>query len=380
MSSAARSSAVCRRVLQQLRRDRRTIGMLIVMPTVIMLIFGFSLSGEVKNVPILVDNQDGGYLAHLGPGVTANIAVGDRFVSALQSDGRVEVYPGNFTQGESGVDKGTYFASILVPANFSETVFLRSQGQNVTPTIQLYLDATKPAIRAGVQGAVASALQTMQGQQFFRLDQQLAFGGAQYSGLDVGIPSVIGFVLTFLVLLVSLLIVSRENTSGTLNRLYATPLTAFERLLGYTAALLILAMLLGGVILVVGVGIFGAVVKGSLLLLTAAAVLYALAHVLMAVFLSNFAKNELQAVQMAPLIALPSLALSGMLVPVNSLPDYIQPVAKLIPLYYGNQMFEGIMLKGYGIAELAPDFLIVGGVAALFFVLAFLTVKDRIDA
>lgn len=139
-------------------------------------------------------------------------------------------------------------------------------------------------------------------------------------------------------------------------------------------------MLLVGVILVVGIGIFGAVVKGSMSVLLFAAVLYALTHVLMAVFLSNFAKNELQAVQMAPLIALPSLALSGMLVPVNSLPDYIQPIAKLFPLYYGNQMFEGIMLKGYGILELAPDFLIIGGVALLFFVLSLATVKDRIDA
>ncbi|HEY4699795.1 MAG TPA: hypothetical protein VIH27_05430, partial [Nitrososphaerales archaeon] len=79
-------------------------------------------------------------------------------------------------------------------------------------------------------------------------------------------------------------------------------------------------------------------------------------------------------------ISLPSMALSGMLVPVNSLPDFIQPFSRLIPLYYGNRLFEGIMLKGYGVVELASDFLIVGVIAVIFFVLALMTVKDKINA
>jgi ABC-2 type transport system permease protein len=69
-----------------------------------------------------------------------------------------------------------------------------------------------------------------------------------------------------------------------------------------------------------------------------------------------------------------------MLVPVNSLPDLIQPLARVIPLYYGNRVFEGIMLKGYGVAELGVDLLVICGMAAIFLVLAAMTVKDRIDA
>jgi ABC-2 type transport system permease protein len=96
--------------------------------------------------------------------------------------------------------------------------------------------------------------------------------------------------------------------------------------------------------------------------------------------LSNFARNELQAVQLAPIIALPSMALSGMLVPVSSLPEIIQPLARVIPLYYGNRIFEGIMLKGYGLSELGGDLLVICGMAAIFLVLAAMTVKDSIDA
>ncbi len=72
------------------------------------------------------------------------------------------------------------------------------------------------------------------------------------------------------------------------------------------------------------------------------------------------------------------MALSGMLIPVNSFPDWVQTISKFIPMYYGNQIFEGIMLKGYGIADLWFDFAVIGGVALLFFGLAVMTVKDRI--
>ena len=134
------------------------------------------------------------------------------------------------------------------------------------------------------------------------------------------------------------------------------------------------------VVVIVGMGLFGAVVRGDLLLLFAAAALYALSQVLLAVFLSNFARNEFQAVQLAPLIAFPSMALSGMLVPISSLPAWIQPLSRLIPMYYANQLFEGVMLKGYGSGALAFDFAAVIVMAVLFLLLAMSTVKDRLDA
>jgi len=149
---------------------------------------------------------------------------------------------------------------------------------------------------------------------------------------------------------------------------------------GYTLSLLVVSFMMVVVVLAVGIGLFGAVVRGDPLLLFGAALLYALSQVLLAVFLSNFARNEFQAVQLAPLIALPSMALSGMLVPIFSLPAWIQPISKVIPMYYANQLFEGIMLKGYGVGTIAFDFLVVVAIALLFLVLAMTTVKDRIDA
>ena len=375
--SLSRLIAVTWRVLTQVSRDRRTIALIIFIPAIIMLIFGFVFGGQAKNLPILVDNQDSGQTIHSGLNYTS-VNFGNKVLSQLQADDRIKLSEGSFESGKTGVDNGTYYAAIAFPANFSQVLLLRNAGQsssNVSVTI--YIDGTNPAIEANILAALQSSMQNTFGNGGVVLDQQFAFGGIQFSSLDVSIPSVISLVLTQTVLLISLIIIVRETTSGVLSRLYTMPLSALERLLGYSLALLILAMAMTGVVLFIGLGIFGAIVQGSFALLFLGAVLYALLNIFLAVFLSNFAKNELQAVQMVPLITLASMALSGLLIPVESFPGWVQILARFVPMYYANKLFEGVMLKGYGIGNLAQQFIILGGIALLFFVLAVATVKDR---
>ena len=374
--SPSRVIAVTWRILTQISRDRRTIALMIFIPAIIMFIFGFVLGGQAKNLPVMVDNQDAGYTVHVGQNSTS-FNFGNKVLSSLQSDDRVKLSQGSFDSGKTGVDNGTYYAAITFPANFSEVLILRNAGQSINAPVAIYIDGTNPTIEATVLAALQSSLQNTFGSGGVVLNEQFAFGGVQFSSLDISIPAVISLVLTQTVLLISLIVIVRETTSGVLSRLYATPLSAFERLLGYSIALLLLAMAMTGIVLFIGLGIFGAVVQGSFALLFLGAVLYASLNIFLAVFLSNFARNELQAVQMVPLITLTSMALSGMLIPVDSFPDWVQTVARFVPMYYANRVFEGIMLKGYGIDNLAPQFIIIGGIALLFFVMAVMTVKDR---
>ncbi|MGD0159362.1 MAG: ABC transporter permease [Candidatus Bathyarchaeia archaeon] len=374
--SPSRVIAVTWRVLTQIRRDRRTIALMIFIPALIMLIFGFVLGGQTKNLPIMVDNQDAGYTVHAGQNSTS-FNFGNEVLSSLQSDDRVKLSQGSFDSGKTGVDNGTYYAAIAFPANFSEVLALRNAGQSIDAPVTVYIDGSNPTIEATVLAALQSSLQNTFGSGGVVLSEQFAFGGIQFSSLDISIPAVISLVLTQTVLLVSLIVIVRETTSGVLSRLYATPLSAFERLLGYSIALLLLGLAMTGIVLFMGLGIFGAIVQGSFALLLLGAVLYASLNIFLAVFLSNFARNELQAVQMVPLITLTSMALSGMLIPVDSFPSWVQTLARFIPMYYANKLFEGIMLKGYGIGNLAQQFTILSGIAALFFVLAVMTVKDK---
>jgi ABC-2 type transport system permease protein len=374
--SPSRIVAVVWRILTQISRDRRSIALMIFIPALIMLIFGFVLGGQPKNLPVIVDNQDAGYTVYVGQNST-NFDFGNKVLSSLQSDDRVKLSQGSFDSGKTGVDNGAYYAAITFPANFSEVLVLRNAGQSIDAPVTIYIDGTNPTIEATVLAALQGSLQNTFGSGGVVLNEQFAFGDIQFSSLDISIPAVISLVLTQTVLLISLIVIVRETTSGVLSRLYATPLSAFERLLGYSIALLLLAMAMTGVVLFIGLGIFGAAVQGSFALLFLGAVLYASLNIFLAVFLSNFARNELQAVQMVPLITLTSMALSGMLIPVDSFPGWVQTVAKFVPMYYANRVFEGIMLKGYGIGNLAQQFTILSGIAALFFVLAVMTVKDK---
>ncbi|MFX1487861.1 MAG: ABC transporter permease [Promethearchaeota archaeon] len=371
---------ITRRVLRQITRDRRTFVMIIVMPMVVILIFGFALGGDIKNIPILVDNEDLGYTTTVPPGINLTFTFGDNITTALKSDDRVHYYAGNFFSNKKNVDDGIYYAAIYIPSSFSESIYNKTQGAQINITIYLYIDATKPTIKAMILVALQEALQSALGSKSISIEEQFAFGGIEFSGLDTSIPSVIAFVITFLVLLISLLTIKREALGGTEERLYATPLKASERLVGYTMALTVLALIMATAILVISIVLFGVVIQGNIFLLIGMLVLFSLLHVLLAVFLSNFAKNELQAIQIAPLIALPSMALSGMLVPVNSFPIIVQVIAKFIPLYYGNRIFEGIMLKGWGVVQLWPDILIISMIALICFILALITVKDKIKA
>ncbi len=372
--SIKRTLAIAFKTINQLRRDRRTIALLSVVPIVVMLIFGLAFTGEVKNVPILVDNQDNLYThpippiaLHLGPNIT----------DSLLNDSSVDVSFGNYAQGIDAVEQGDYYAAVLIPANFSEQVVKMLTGDNETVKLFVYIDATKPTIRASILGAIHDALDSALGEKGINVVQILAHDGAEFTGLDVGIPSVIAFVLIFLLLIVGLITIVREKIQGTQDRLYSTPLRSSERLLGYVIGILLIAFLMIALVLIFGVFVFGARVQGNVFLLIFAALLFGIAHVFMAVFLSNFAQNELQAIQFAPLTALPSMALGGMLVPIVSLPGWLQPVSYIVPLTYGINLFEGIMLKGWGFKELWLDFTVVAGMCLLFFVLAVLTVRSR---
>ncbi|MHA1911605.1 MAG: ABC transporter permease [Candidatus Kariarchaeaceae archaeon] len=370
--SVKRTTAVAFRVFGQLRRDKRTFGITIGMPVLIMVIFGFAFSGEASNVPIIVENLDVGSLG-------GEINLGTNITQSLSNDKRVDVTIGIYEENTAKVEESKFFGIIRIPENFTQTVIAKGLGGDVKIIIDLYIDATKPATKNSILGALNTALQTAMGAQFVEFNQINAHGGAEYTGLDVSLPGVMAFVLVFLVLIISLLTIMRERLGGTQDRLYTTPLTAFERLLGYVLALLFVASIMVSSILIVGILIFGVTVKGSIFLLIIAALLFSLTHVFMAVFLSNFAENEVQAVQLAPLISFPSMALSGMMVPVYSFPSFLIPVSKVIPLTYGINLFEGIMLKGWGIKELWLDFLVITGIALLSMLFAALTVKDRMN-
>ena len=367
--SFARSIAVTTRIFKQFKRDRPTLGMIVFMPILFMFVFGTTLSGDIKNVPIIVENLDDGFI---NPFSSEETNLGEAIYNELLLDDRVDMNIGSYQDGKDMIDSSDLVASILFGSNFTTEMIL-----NGNASIKIYIDGTKPQIKGTVYAALTDAMQVILEGRGVNLDEELAFGGVEFSGLDVTIPGVMGYILTFLILLLAVLTVIREDIGKTKLRLFTTPLTPVERILGYTFALSLLAMLETALVLGIAIFIFGTVVQGSLLLLFFAGLIYGLANIFLAFLLSNFAKNEFQSVQLAVLVAIPSLAFSGMMIPISSLPPIIAAMSKFIPLTFAITIFEGIMLRGWGLEKLWFEFSLIFVLTISFFILALISSSDK---
>lgn len=367
--SFARSIAVTTRIFKQFKRDRPTLGMIVFMPILFMFVFGITLSGDIKNVPIIVENLDDGFI---NPSTEEEINLGEAIYNELLLDDRVDMNIGSYQDGKDMIDSSDLVASILFGSNFTTEMIINSNA-----SIKIYIDGTKPQIKGTVYAALTDAMQVILEGRGVNLDEELAFGGVEFSGLDVTIPGVMGYILTFLILLLTVLTVIREDIGKTKLRLFTTPLTPVERILGYVFALSLLAMLETALVLGIAIFIFGTVVQGSLLLLFFAGLIYGLANIFLAFLLSNFAKNEFQSVQLAVLVAIPSLAFSGMMIPISSLPPILAAMSKFIPLTFAITIFEGIMLRGWGLEKLWFEFSLIFVLMISFFILALISSSDK---
>ena len=155
-----------------------------------------------------------------------------------------------------------------------------------------------------------------------------------------------------------------------------TPIRHRDATLGFGITLSIVAILMVLSTLVIEMVIFNVKIQGNIPLLLFAGFIFGLIFVFMGIFVSNFATNELQAVQFAPLITIPSIALSGFIVPIDSLPEWLQPFSLAVPLTYGIEIFRGIMLKGYGIVDLWVEFLVIIAFSLFFLILATLVSRE----
>jgi ABC-2 type transport system permease protein len=341
--------------------------MILVVPFIITFIFGAAIGGEVENAPFKVFNEDEGFL---------NVNIGDKLVESLGNNKRLKLKEGykSWEEVKNDVDEGILAGALYIPKNFSYVLL----NTNNSAIMTLYLDPTEIQTRSTIQNVIFSSFEDLGTSAPLQTSIELAFGFEQEpSGFNLAIPAVIPFILNFLVLLITTLTLTRENTYRTKERLFIAPIHPANIVLGYSLALTVLAMMMSIIVLTVGTVVFGATVRGSWLLLILGIVLFGAAFVFLGVFLSTQAHNEMQAVQMGPMIALPSMALSGFLVPIESLPTILQPFAEIVPLTYGIRMTRGIMLKGYGLEELWIEFIVILFFCVFFLLLAMAVIREK---
>ena len=331
----------------QMRRDRLTFGMIVGIPVVQLILFGFALNGDPKHLPTALLLAD---RSQQGRSILSALKNSDYFSFVREVHSEAE--------GEAILARGEVQFVVTIPENFSRTL-LRGE----KPVILVEADATDPSATgnaiASLRTVITTALQ-------HDLTGPLAFLAgsdgpvnlrvhARYNPEGISqyniVPGLMGVVLTMTMVMITGLAITRERERGTMENLLSMPTRPLEVLLGKIIPYIFVGYIQVSLILVAARFIFHVPMVGSIPLLLLSASVFIAANLAMGITFSTLAKNQLQAVQMTFFFFLPSLLLSGFMFPFRGMPDWAQVIGEVLPLTHFLRIIRGILLKGNGIEE-----------------------------
>ncbi|MHA2173408.1 MAG: ABC transporter permease [Candidatus Hodarchaeales archaeon] len=348
---------IMRRLFRQLRRDHRSLGLVLIAPAIFMVMFGIAFGGEIEHLPILIINNDSDaevvITQTVGP-FTITVfnetvpSMGNGIAEILKNDSRVDITKDtNYNTAKDDVDKKRFSAVLFIPENFTYNL-VSPIGENVS--LEIYLDNSNPQIGGVVLYAIQEAFQEVSGE--FRgnlgLNIQYAFG-ENISTLDFFAPGMIAYGVFFFSFMLVIMNLIGERKSGTLSLLLQCPYDKVEIILGYLAAFSVVSMLQTTMVMLVA-GIVFQVSFGSsfahIISVYIGAVVVGWTGLILAIFLSAFARSEFQAVQFIPIVIIPVLLLSGIIIPLNQIPEVLRWVSYLVPTTYGVHLLRQISIEG----------------------------------
>src|SRR5215472_8048020 len=335
---------------RQLRRDRRTLAMMIVMPIILLIVFGYAASFDVKTVPTVAAGPQGPALAQ---------SLGEPFdvVATAPDEGRA--------WAEQQLRDNKNGAAVAVVAGSGPTEVLIDGSQLFSARTALAALSAKAA-RAAAQGAPAP------GQR----PTVTVLYNPELKTSNVMIPGLCGVVLVFIGTIITALGVVRERQSGTLEQLAVMPLRPRDVFLGKVVPYFGVAALDLAIVVGVGVGIFGVPFRGSYAVFALAAVLFLFVTLGLGVLISSVSENQGQAIQLSMMVILPQILLSGLIFPLSSIAVGVRWISYLLPLTYFNQISRGVMLRAEPIGPLWQPFLFLALLGLIVFTLASLRFRS----
>jgi ABC-2 type transport system permease protein len=347
--------------------------MMFIAPIVAMFVFGLAFSGDVKDVHVVVINQDEGYQIPPSP---VPISISDRIISNFDTSVLKVDYVDTEDEGVQRVQKGGAYGVIVFPQNFTSDIYAKMQNpsSSVSTTIQVRLDKSNVNVANAIAKAVSDAvLKTMEdtGNAVpVSVDADNAIYGKGAKFMDFFVPGIMAFVVFLLTTLLTLISFVGERTSGNLERLQATPLRESEIVVGYAIAFSIIGMLQTVVLLTIGTLAFNIMIVGNIFLAFLVIALLAIVSLSLGILLSSLAKREAQAIQFFPIIILPTFLLAGIFWPVEAIPSWLRPLSYVIPPSYAVDATRSVMLRGWGIGGIWVDIVALFGFAVAFLSLA----------
>jgi ABC-2 type transport system permease protein len=344
----------------QIRRDPRTLAIVLAMPLMQLILFGYAINTTVDHIATVVLDQ-------------ARDAQSRNFLTTFFNTGYFDLtnQVGSIEQVRQAIDDGSARVGIVVPPEFS-----RDLVAGRTPQAQLVIDGSDP--NTAQTALLVGGTLAQRGGMAIDLRPVVLYNPSLQS-INFMIPGLLGLILQFQTLLLTAFAVVRERERGTLEQLVVTPVKPWELMLG--KILPYVAIAFANVFLASAIGRFwfGVEFAGSFALLLALAALFLLSSLGLGLLVSTVSQTQTQAMQMALFIMLPSIILSGFVFPREGMPHPIRELGLLIPLTYFLQILRGIILKGVGVEVLWPPVLALAAFGTIVFSLSANRFRKTMD-
>src|SRR5215470_3195104 len=355
----------------QLKRDRMSFGMIIMIPLMQLILFGYAINTTPRDLPTAVLLQE-----------TSD--VGRSILAALQNTRYFKVthIAHNAAEFDRLLASGTVLFAVEVPANFE-----RALRRGDRPALLVAADATDPVAAGSALGALGTIVSTALRNDHaipdstappFEVRTHARYNPAASTALNI-VPGLVGTILTMTMLIFTALSVTREIERGTMESLLAMPITPIEIMLGKIIPYIIVGFVQAAMILGLGIGLFGVPLFGSLLLLALLSTLFITTNLSIGYTFSTVAQNQLQAMQMSMMFFLPNILLSGFMFPFAGMPVWAQWIGEGLPLTHYLRIVRAIMLKGSTLADLHYDALALAGLMLLAMLIAVTRFRRTLD-
>ncbi|MBK8159622.1 MAG: ABC transporter permease [Rhodospirillaceae bacterium] len=349
--SPSRFWAILVKEFIQMRRDRLTFGMMMGVPLLQLLLFGYAINTDPKNLPAVAV-------------VAENSVFARSLLRAMEHTGYIRFIsaPVDAATADRLIRRGDVQFAVHIPPDFAEDLVRGRQ-----PALLVEADATDPVATgnavAALQGLDVSALvhdlkgaladlQSAAAPFEVRLHKRYnAEGITQYNIA----PGLMGVVLTMTMVMMTSLAVTRERERGTMENLLAMPVLPMEVMLGKILPYIVVGYVQVAIIIVAARYLFTVPLVGSLPLLSLAAIIFIAANLAVGFTFSTMSTNQLQAMQMSLFFFLPSMLLSGFMFPFRGMPGWAQAIGEVLPLTHFLRIVRGILLKGNGWPDIWPD-------------------------
>ncbi|WP_295570860.1 ABC transporter permease [Stenotrophomonas maltophilia] len=363
--------AIMLKELRQLRRDRITLAMIVGIPVMQLLLFGYAINLNLRHLDAGVADQ--------ATSAASRALVQDMVATGVITP-RSEAYsPEQLMQA---LRRGEISVGIVVPADFERRRF---DGREA---VQVLVDGSDTVLQSAAMQLAQVPLDTRPTSNARPLREGSIASGQvsvtnfynpqRRSAVNI-VPGLIGVILTMTLVMFTAVAVVRERERGNMELLIATPVSRSELMVGKVLPYAAIGLLQTTLVLVLGTGLFQVPIRGSLLHIYLAAVLLVLASLALGLLISTRARSQFQAMQMTLFLFLPSILLSGFMFPFAGMPRPVQWLAEVLPLTHFLRLVRGIMLRGASLWELWHDALALLAFIVVMMTLAILRFRKRLD-